>query len=132
MGSKPQRRSEGKLRTTGLLEGTKYRFAARHLKAPKAETYSVKAKVWLYSGMAAWHFVTIPVKTSKDIKKKFGYVAKGWGSLPVTVKLGRTQWRTSIFPDKKAGAYVLPLKADVRKKENVKAQAVIAFRLMLA
>jgi len=37
----------------------------------------------------------------------------------VSVTLGKTVWETSIFFDRKAGTYVLPLKAAVRKKERV-------------
>ena len=40
--------------------------------------------------------------------------------MPVTVTIGKTSWKTSIFPDKKAGAYLLLLKADVREKEGVR------------
>jgi hypothetical protein len=82
-------------------------------------TYKMKAKVWLYSGMAAWHFITLPQKESAKIKEIFGGVKKGWGSIPVQVTIGNTTWKTSIFPDKKTGAYLLPLKADVRKKEKI-------------
>lgn len=81
--------------------------------------YTITAKVWLYSGMAAWHFITLPKKDSDDIKELFGEMKRGWGSLPVEVTIGNTTWRTSIFPDKKAGAYLFPLKAAVRKKEGI-------------
>lgn len=83
--------------------------------------YKIRAKVWLYPGPASWHFVTIPKKQSRDIKKSFGELARGWGSLPVQVTVGKTSWKTSIFPDKKSGAYLLPLKAEVRKKEDIDA-----------
>ncbi len=82
--------------------------------------YKFQAKVWLYQGMAAWHFVTLPKELSAELKENFGDIARGWGSLPVDVKLGNTNWKTSIFPDKKIGAYILPLKLEVRKKEQVK------------
>ncbi len=39
------------------------------------------------------------------------------GSLPVIATIGKTIWKTSIFPDKKICSYLLPLKAEVRKKE---------------
>lgn len=85
----------------------------------QANHFKIKAKVWLYPGTtAAWHFVTLPKKESKEIKKMFGALARGWGSLPVKVTIGKTAWQTSIFPDKKRGAYLLPIKARVRKKEN--------------
>jgi hypothetical protein len=88
----------------------------------RGKTYTVKTKVWLYSGMAGWHFVTLPKKESDDIKELFGEMSRGWGSLPVMVTIGKTSWKTSIFPDKKSGAYVLPLKAEVRKKEGISAE----------
>ena len=31
--------------------------------------YTIKSKVWLYSGQAAWHFIGIPKKESEEIKK---------------------------------------------------------------
>lgn len=82
-------------------------------------TYNIQAKVWLYPGQAAWHFVTLPKDESEQIKELFGGLKKGFGSLPVKVTIGETAWKTSIFPDKKAGGYLLPLKADVRKREKI-------------
>lgn len=81
--------------------------------------YKIKSKVFLYPGMAGWHFICVPKEQSEDINKRFGARKRGWGSLPVLVTLGKTSWKTSIFPDKKSGSYLLPLKADVRKKEGV-------------
>ncbi len=57
-------------------------------------------------------------KQSAEITARFGLMKRGWGSLPVIVAMGKTTWKTSIFPDKKAGAYLLPLKAEVRKKRG--------------
>lgn len=82
--------------------------------------YAMKTKVWLYPGMAGWHFVTIPKKTTKDIDYFFSTAKRGWGSLRVTVTVGTTSWKTSIFPDKKSDSYLLPLKAQVRKQESIK------------
>jgi hypothetical protein len=76
--------------------------------------------------MAGWHFVTIPKEISENIEKEFDYLKKGWGSLPVAVTIGKTTWKTSIFPDKKTGGYVLPIKADIRKRENISANDKIS------
>ncbi len=81
--------------------------------------YEIDAVVWLYPGMAGWHFITIPQDVSEDITKQFKYLKRGWGSLPVKVTLGKTMWETSIFPDKKLKAYLLPIKAEIRKKEKI-------------
>ena len=91
--------------------------------------FRMKAKVWLYSGMAGWHFITLPKTRGAYIKREFVLTERGWGSHRVTVTVGKTSWNTSIFPDKKAGSYVLPLKADVRKKENIKKGDTINFDL---
>ncbi len=85
----------------------------------KYNHYKVNANVWLYPGMAGWHFVTIPKDVSDEMKQLFGDRKRGWGSLPVEITLGSSVWKTSIFPDKKEDAYVLPLKAEVRKKEHI-------------
>jgi hypothetical protein len=92
--------------------------------------YKMKSEVWLYpSAMAAWHFISVSKKHAEDIKKRFGGNAKGWGSLPVIVTIGKTKWKTSIFPDKKSGTYLLPLKADVRKKEGIFKGDKIEFKI---
>ena len=91
--------------------------------------YSIHATVWLYPGMAGWHFVTLPKKQAKEIKKTFGGRKRGWGSLPVEVTIGKTSWQTSIFPDKKTQSYLLPLKAEVRKKEGITDGDIIVLKI---
>lgn len=86
----------------------------------KKKSFSFTAKVWLYPGeTASWHFVTLPKTLGQEIKKSFGSLAKGFGSLPVAVTIGKTIWNTSIFPDSRAGTYILPLKAKVRNVEDI-------------
>lgn len=91
--------------------------------------FKIKEKVWLYPGATPWHFVSVPKKEAGVIKKKFGGNARGFGSLPVLVTIGKTKWKTSIFPEKKTGEYLLPLKAEVRKKEGIMSGDSISFLL---
>lgn len=82
-------------------------------------TVTFTAEVWLYPGeTASWHFITLPRKESDAIKLRSGPTRRGWGALKVTATIRSTSWQTSIFPDKTRG-YLLPLKADVRKKEKL-------------
>ncbi len=98
----------------------------------KVSTYTMTEKVWLYPGdMAAWHFVTLTKKIGQEIKETYGKSAKGFGSLPVMVTVGATTWKTSIFPDRRVGSYLLPLKAKVRKAEDIEAGDVITFSVTL-
>lgn len=95
----------------------------------KRNTYRLTTYVWLYPGAVGWHFITIPEDISSDITRQFGDVKRGWGSLPVRVTIGKTTWETSIFPDKKAQGYLLPVKALVRKKEGIRADNKVTLTL---
>ncbi len=37
----------------------------------------------------------------------------------MTATIGESRWQTSIFPDTKRNAYLLPIKADIRKAEGL-------------
>lgn len=87
----------------------------------KLNQYSLKSKVWVFDGPAPWFFVSVVGSVAKHINSNFGDLKGGWGSLPVDVTIGKTSWTTSIFTDKKIGGFLLPLKKEVRKKENIKA-----------
>ena len=102
------------------------------MQSMKYNQYKMSVKVWLYPGMAGWHFLGISKKQSAEIRKHFGMYARGWGSLPVCVTLGKTTWKTSIFPDKKSGSYLLPLKAEVRKKEGIQHDDVVVFTITIS
>jgi hypothetical protein len=79
----------------------------------------VRAKVWLYPGPGGWHFANLSAKHSFEIRERFADERRGFGSLPVTVRIGKTAWRTSIFPDKKAQTYLFAIKAAVRQSEHI-------------
>ena len=87
------------------------------------------AKVWLYPGAAAWHFVNVDKKIAATLKKKYGAQARGFGSLPVEVRIGKTTWQTSIFPDSQSGTYLLPIKVKVRRSEKVGDGDLVQVRL---
>jgi hypothetical protein len=96
------------------------------------KSYTMTEKVWVYPGdFANWHFVTLTKKIGQEIKEIYGKSARGFGSLPVEVRVGNTAWKTSIFPDKRVGSYLLPLKAQVRKKEDVEAGEPVTFSITL-
>ncbi len=95
------------------------------------QQYSIRAKVWLYPGMAGWHFVTLPKTHAQKIKKQYSKLRRGWGSLPVHVTMDTTKWKTSIFPDKKSGSYLLPLKAQIRKQKNIVVGKTIHFSIQI-
>ena len=74
-------------------------------------------KLWYWRGPAPWYFVTVPAKQCHDLKAISGFVTYGWGMIPVNVRIGKTEFKTSLFP--KDGRYIVPIKAIVRKAEKV-------------
>lgn len=94
-------------------------------------TLKFRSKLWLYSGPGGWHFITLPVKHAKIVKALHHGARRGWGSVRVAATIGKTTWRTSIFPEKKSGSYVLPVKAEVRRAENIEEGNTVAVILNL-
>ena len=92
-------------------------------------TYTVRSKVVPYPGMDAWFFAYVDKKQAAVIREKHTRVKRGFGSIRVKVKLGKSVWDTSIFPDKHSGTYVLPLKAAVRRAEGIDAGDTVSFTL---
>lgn len=93
--------------------------------------YQFKTKLWLYPGDTAWHFLTIPKKESALIKEAFKNVTRGWGSLPVVVTIKKTTWKTSIFPDKRSGTFLLPVKVAVRRAEDLYVGDTVAYKITI-
>ncbi|TGK27971.1 DUF1905 domain-containing protein [Leptospira gomenensis] len=81
-------------------------------------TIRFTAKVWVYPGKGGWHFLTLSSAASKQVRS-FVSKSSSWGMVSVVARIGDTVWQTSIFPEKNSPQYVLPLKADVRKKEKI-------------
>lgn len=76
-----------------------------------------EGEVWHWRGPAPHHFVTVPQQVADDIRELAGEVTYGWGMIPVELELGSTTWRTSLWP--KDGGYIVPLKLEVRRREQV-------------
>lgn len=97
----------------------------------ESEEYTFKAKVWVYTGPAAWHFVTLPKKLAAEIKTFHGGLSKSFGTIAVLATVGGTSWKTSVFSDTKSGSYILPLKAEIRKKEGIQANRMTQITLRI-
>ncbi|GIM96937.1 DUF1905 domain-containing protein [Paractinoplanes toevensis] len=79
------------------------------------------AELWIWEARPddAWTFVSLPVDASDEIRDLTGGQRRGFGAVRVEVRIGTSIWRTSIFPDAKRGAYVLPVKKAVRKAQKL-------------
>jgi Domain of unknown function (DUF1905) len=81
--------------------------------------YEFIAKLWQYAGPTGWYFVSLPTKLAKEIRNALKSEEEGWGRLKATAKIGNSDWKTAIWFDTKMGTYLLPLKAEIRKRENL-------------
>lgn len=84
----------------------------------KLKKYAFKGKIWKHKGASSWHFVTLPPKVSSIIRKAHGLSEEGWGRLKATASIGNCKWQTAIWFDTKAKSYLLPIKAEIRRKER--------------
>jgi hypothetical protein len=87
--------------------------------------YEFCAKVWQYTSPSGWHFASLPTEIAKEIREALKWQEEGWGRLKATAKIGNSEWKTAIWFDTKMNTYLLPLKAEIRKKENLEADKII-------
>lgn len=89
--------------------------------------------VWIWKGSDAagrWFFVTVPEEQSAEIKAHAFGNPRGFGSVKVEATIGDVTWRTSVFP-LNSGGYLLPLKAEVRRKAELAAGDEVTVELEL-
>ena len=86
-------------------------------------------EIWFWKGPAPWHFVTVPGEECRALDAAAAAVTYGWGMIPVTVQIGKTRWKTSLWP--KDGSYVVPLKTAMRKAEGLALGDVVMVRLTI-
>lgn len=81
--------------------------------------FTFTAPLWRWKPDASWHFISVPEEASATIKAFAPETKRGFGSVRVRVRIGETDWQTSLFPDKKSGCYLLPVKKAVRSAEGL-------------
>ena len=74
-------------------------------------------ELWTWRGPAPYHFVTVPDEASEAIRSVAPLVSYGWGMIPVSGRIGATEFTTALFP--KDGRYVVPIKDAVRVSEGL-------------
>ena len=95
------------------------------------DMYVFSAELWQYDGPSAWYFVSLPPDIADDIRAEFAAQAAGFGSIKVEAAVRSTEWTTSLFPDKKRGTYLLPVKRSVRVAESLEAGDVATVSLRI-
>ena len=86
-------------------------------------------EVWHWRGPAPYHFVSVPDDDCGALEAVAPLVSYGWGMIPVSLRVGTTEWTTSLWP--KDGGYVVPLKDKVRRAEDIEVGDSVTLRLVV-
>jgi hypothetical protein len=86
--------------------------------------------IWRSDAAGAWYFVTVPEELSAEIKAHAFGTPRGFGSVRVEATINDVTWRTLVFP-LNSGAYLLPVKKDVRSRAAIGAGDQLTVRIEL-
>ncbi len=75
------------------------------------------ASLFEWRGPAPFYWLALPEHSCDYVRGEAAEASYGWGAIPVRVRIGATEWETSLLP--KDGGYVLPVKNAVRAREQV-------------
>ena len=89
-----------------------------------------KGPVFEWRGPAPFHFVALPAREAAEVADLASSVTYGWGMIPVTARIGSTEFTTSLWP--KEGTYYLPLKDAVRRAERIRLGDRVTVRLQVS
>ena len=82
-----------------------------------------------WRGPSPFYFIPIPQAQSKKIKALAAQLSYGWGVIPVSGKIGKTEFTTALIP--KDGTYLVPIKNLVCLGENLEVGTETAVQISL-
>lgn len=88
------------------------------------------ATVIEWRGPAPYFYAPIPHAEAETIRRASKLVSYGWGVIPVAAEIGGVRFTTSLFP--KDETYLLPLKAEVRRRCGITAGDAVQVAMILA
>ena len=93
--------------------------------------YCFTNQIWQHQGKGGWVFVSLPKPITIEIRSISLPHEEGWGRLSVTAIIDELTWKTAIWFDTKRSTYLLPLKAEIRKKKKLEVKDVVTIHLVL-
>lgn len=75
--------------------------------------------------------MSVPPEISKEIRKYLGSEEEGWGRLKAKAQIRDTEWQTAIWFDTKRNTYLLPLKSEIRKKEEIQTGTAVRITITI-
>jgi acetylornithine deacetylase/succinyl-diaminopimelate desuccinylase-like protein len=87
------------------------------------------AEIIHWRGPSPFFFAPAPADQVEALRQAARAATYGWGVVPVEAAIGGVTFRTSLFP--KDGTYLVPIKAEVRRKTNLTAGDTISVELTI-
>lgn len=91
--------------------------------------FRFEAEVIHWRGPSPFFFAPIPEDLALEVRRITRLVTYGWGMTPVDVTIRGVEFQTSLFP--KDETYLLPLKAEVRRKTNITAGDAVVVEMTI-
>jgi hypothetical protein len=85
--------------------------------------FNFESRIIEWRGPSPFFYAPIPTDYVEELRQLTKIVSYGWGVTPVEARIGDVAFTTSLFP--KAGGYLLPIKAVVRRQTNITAGDLI-------
>ena len=82
-----------------------------------------------WRGPSPFYFVAVPEALGAEIKAAANLISYGWGVIPVTVRIGQTDFTTSLIP--RQGIYLVPIKNVVRFGESLSLGDLVSIELAI-
>jgi hypothetical protein len=92
--------------------------------------FTFQATVIEWRGPSPFFFAPLPGEAAEAIRRVAKFVSYGWGVIPVEATIGGVRFTTSLFP--KDDTYLLPIKADVRRRTGVTVGDVVEVEMRVA
>ena len=74
-------------------------------------------ELYTWRGPSPYHFIAVPEELCVALRAVSPFASYGWGVIPVSVRIGETDFQTSLVP--REGAYLVPIKDAVRRAEDL-------------
>lgn len=91
--------------------------------------FGVSGEMFEWRGPSPFHFVRVSESDSTLIKAEANLLSYGWGVIPITGKVGKTEFTTSLIP--KDGRYLVPIKDSVRLSEEIELGEIVTIQFNL-
>lgn len=85
--------------------------------------------MWQHDSPGGWYFVSVPQDLAKEIRNNLQWQEEGWGRMKAIAQIETTSWDTAIWFDTKKNTYILPIKAEIRRKTALETNQDIAIIL---